>query len=58
MNSDIKANADAIADIKELIGDTAVSTQISDAIVQSDWNETDTVSKAFIKNKPDLNDLS
>lgn len=103
MNSDIKTNANAIKELEKLVGDTAVATQISDAIstaltsegtdkyalatelvniadrvsdieniltedkinqwnaaeanVQSDWNETDTTSSAFIKNKPDLNNL-
>ena len=29
----------------------------AEANVQSDWNETDTTSSTFIKNKPDLNNL-
>lgn len=32
----------------------SVSASIPDAQVQSDWNETDNTSKAYIQNKPDL----
>lgn len=32
----------------------ATKTNVEDAVVQSDWNETDNAAKAFIKNKPDV----
>lgn len=98
MNADIKDNADAIAELENLVGSTAVATQISDAIsaaltsgetdkyalasdlkslterveslenlidadkvaawnTQADWTEATETSPAFIKNKPDLENL-
>ena len=98
MNSDIKANTDAIIELKALVGDTAVAIQITNAIAealtsgntnkyalaselnalanrvknledlidsdkvakwetQADWNESIETSLAFIKNKPNLDNV-
>lgn len=48
MNADIIANANAIAALQEVGGESNV---------QSDWTETDTTSDAFIVNKPDLTNM-
>lgn len=47
-----------IDSIKTLVGDTSVSSQINNALLesQSDWDQTDDTQPNYIKNKPDEND--
>lgn len=52
-NVDTKVN-----DVSTLVGDTSVSDQINEALLnsQADWDQTDSTKPDYIKNKPDEND--
>lgn len=54
----IKADQTALDELSTLVGDTAVSEQITTAITNSvaDWSQTDESAPDYIKNKPDEND--
>ena len=50
--------ADRVSDIENILTEDKINQwNAAEANVQSDWNETDTTSSTFIKNKPDLNNL-
>lgn len=53
IKADIKANSDAINAVSTLVGDTAVSEQISTAISESvaDWNQNDEAAANYVKNR-------
>lgn len=51
----LKADQTTLKEVSILVGDTAVSEQITEAISQipqSDWNENDESNPSFIKNRP------
>lgn len=51
----LKADQTSLDEVSALVGDTAVSTQISEAIdglPQSDWNQSDETASDYIKNRP------
>lgn len=52
-NVDTKVN-----EVSALVGDTSVSDQIDEALLnsQADWDQTDSTKPDYIKNKPDEND--
>lgn len=52
-NVDTKVN-----EVSALVGDTSVSDQINEALLnsQADWDQTDSTKPDYIKNKPDEND--
>lgn len=52
-NVDTKVN-----EVGALVGDTSVSDQINEALLnsQADWDQTDSTKPDYIKNKPDEND--
>lgn len=52
----IAAVDEKVSEVSALVGDTAVSEQISDAIENSvaDWSQTDETAVDFIKNKPEI----
>lgn len=52
-NVDTKVN-----EVSTLVGDTSVSDQINEALLnsQADWDQTDSTKPDYIKNKPDEND--
>lgn len=52
-NIDTKVN-----EVSALVGDTSVSDQINEALLnsQADWDQTDSTKPDYIKNKPDEND--
>lgn len=52
-NVDTKVN-----EVSTLVGDTSVSDQIDEALLnsQADWDQTDSTKPDYIKNKPDEND--
>lgn len=54
----IGAINDKVDAVSVLVGDTAVSDQINEALLnnQSDWEQTDETAPDFIKNKPDEDD--
>jgi hypothetical protein len=47
-----------VADLETRVGDTSVSDQIDEALLnsQADWDQTDSTKPDYIKNKPDEND--
>lgn len=50
--------SDSVDTLTTLVGDTSVSEQISEALLNSqvDWDQTDSTKPDYIKNKPDEND--
>jgi hypothetical protein len=47
-----------VNDVSALVGDTSVSDQIDEALLnsQANWDQTDSTKPDYIKNKPDEND--
>lgn len=47
-----------VDEVSALVGDTSVSDQIDEALLnsQADWDQTDSTKPDYIKNKPDEND--
>jgi len=47
-----------VSEVSALVGDTSVSDQINEALLnsQADWDQTDSTKPDYIKNKPDEND--
>ena len=52
----LKADQTSLDEVSVLVGDTAVSEQITTAITNSvaDWNQNDETAADYIKNKPDI----